>query len=366
MLIRFEVEGFKNFSQRVALDFTDVRDYKFNTSCVKDGILNKLIVYGKNAVGKTNLGLAIFDIASHLSDNNVTPGVYNFYLNADSDTNYAEFRYVFNFNQSKVAYCYRKSDFRELMYETVSIDDKLVFSYDFQTKQGDFSGLQNYAPSLNFEFHQNNLSVLRYIVSNSKTEDVPELSSLVKFVSRMLWFRSLDENRYIGYKTDSSDYINFIFEGNYVKEFEEFLNKSGVSGSLISKENPSGDRVLYFNHKKPLPFLKTASNGTKALYTIFYWLKTTHELSLLFIDEFDAYYHVELSEAIVQMLQQAQNFQTILTSHNTNLLSNKIMRPDCYFILTPDMLVSFANATKRELREGHNLEKLYISGEFDE
>jgi hypothetical protein len=66
------------------------------------------------------------------------------------------------------------------------------------------------------------------------------------------------------------------------------------------------------------------------------------------------------------MLETQQNYQTILTSHNTNLLSNRIMRPDCYFILTPDKLVSFANATDRELREGHNLEKLYVSGEFDE
>lgn len=56
--------------------------------------------------------------------------------------------------------------------------------------------------------------------------------------------------------------------------------------------------------------------------------------------------------------------QVILTSHNTNLLSNRIMRPDCYFILTKDKLCSLANATERELREGHNLEKLYMSGEF--
>ena len=68
---------------------------------------------------------------------------------------------------------------------------------------------------------------------------------------------------------------------------------------------------------------------------------------------------------IVQVLKKMKNTQVILTSHNTNLLTNRIMRPDCYFILTKDKLTSLANATSRELREGHNLEKLYMSGEFN-
>jgi AAA15 family ATPase/GTPase len=85
----------------------------------------------------------------------------------------------------------------------------------------------------------------------------------------------------------------------------------------------------------------------------------------LFIDEFDSYYHFELAENIVTLLEQ-KSAQVIITSHNTKLLSNRIMRPDCYFILTKEKLVSFANATDRELREGHNLEKLYMNGEFDE
>ena len=84
----------------------------------------------------------------------------------------------------------------------------------------------------------------------------------------------------------------------------------------------------------------------------------------MFIDEFDAYYHYELSETIVSLLEKMIGTQVVLTSHNTNLLTNRIMRPDCFFILTRDKLTSLVNATNRELREGHNLEKLYISGEF--
>lgn len=365
MLTRFEVEGFKNFKNRIILDFTDVRDYQFNASCIKEGLLNKIIVYGKNAVGKSNLGLAFFDITTHLTEKNVTPGLYDFYLNADEDTAYAEFRYEFRFDKTDVTYIYRKTDKRELLYEKVLVDNSLIFAHDFRKSETDISGLEAYVPTLNLNFKEDNLSFLRYVVNNSKAEDIKPLFMLMRFVSRMLWFRSLDENRYIGYKTESSDYIKFIFEGHNLEEFERFLNKAGINEKLVVLDNPSGDKVLYFNKKRPLPFLKVASNGTKALYTIFYWIKTSEDLSFLVIDEFDAYYHVELSETIVEMLDGYHNFQTILTSHNTNLLSNRIMRPDCYFILTSDKLVSFANSTKRELREGHNLEKLYLSGEFD-
>ena len=61
MLKLFEVTGFKNFENTIHLDFSDIRDYKFNDFCIVDGLLSKLIVYGKNSVGKSNLGLALFD-----------------------------------------------------------------------------------------------------------------------------------------------------------------------------------------------------------------------------------------------------------------------------------------------------------------
>ncbi len=364
MLKRFEVEGFKNFEKKIIIDFSDVHDYKFNTECVTNGLLSKIIVYGRNSVGKTNLGLAIFDVVSHLTDRNVTPELYDYYLNADTWDS-AKFRYVFEFENDIVDYKYIKDKKRNLVYEEISINNVLLFNYNYGTKKGEYTGIKALNPSLILDF-ENLDSVLRYIINNTKLEDAHPLKKVMKYVSSMLWFRNLDENRYIGYKTNTKDYLDFIFENDTLDEFQDFLYNAGINDKLSVKVDIDGVKRLYLNNGVPMPFLKIASSGTKALYTFFYWYKTAKDVSFMFIDEFDAYYHYELSESIVKLLEKMTNTQVILTSHNTNLLSNRIMRPDCYFILTKDKLTSLVNATDRELREGHNLEKLYMSGEFNE
>ena len=56
MLKRFAVKNYKNFNGRTEISFDNVRNYEFNKKYVKDGLLNKIIVLGKNGSGKTNLG----------------------------------------------------------------------------------------------------------------------------------------------------------------------------------------------------------------------------------------------------------------------------------------------------------------------
>lgn len=365
MLKLFEVTGFKNFKGKIKLDFSDIRDYQFNKQCITNNLISKAIIYGQNSIGKTNFGLALFDIVSHLSSNNVTPGLYDYYLSVDSDKKYAEFHYIFSFGSDIVDYLYRKNAKHQLIYEKLYLNNKLLFDFNYIEKKGDTQGIRQLAPTLNWSF-QGSDCILKYVINNTILEETNTLNRLMHFVTNMLWFRSLDENRYIGYKSKSDDYFDFIFEPNLLKEFESFLHQSGIQDNLVVKTDVDGKKRLYFDTPTPLPFFRVASSGTKALYTFFYWYKTTKNVSFMFIDEFDAFYHFELSENIVSILEQMTNAQIIITSHNTNLLTNRIMRPDCYFILTKNKLTSLANATNRELREGHNLEKLYMSGEFDE
>ena len=245
--------------------------------------------------------------------------------------------------------------------EELDNQNKLIFEAEqqrgnFEIELSDLKGLAK----LNVD------SVLKYVISNTVLDDDHPLRQMQRYVNNMLWFRSLDENRYIGYKTKSSDYFDFIFDPAILKEFEQFLHAAGITKGLTVNRDHDGKQRLYFDTATPLPFFRVASSGTKALYNFFYWYKTAKDVSMMFIDEFDAFYHFELAEVIVDIVEKMKNTQVILTSHNTNLLSNKIMRPDCYFIMTDEKITSFANATTRELREGHNLEKLYMSGEFGE
>ena len=67
MLKKFEVENFKGFEKNIVLDLS-AREYEFNKNIVVNDVVNKAIIYGKNGVGKSSLGIAIFKDKSWVTD----------------------------------------------------------------------------------------------------------------------------------------------------------------------------------------------------------------------------------------------------------------------------------------------------------
>ena len=110
MLISFKVENYKNFKESIVLDFSNVYDYKFNNQCIKDELLTKVVIYGVNGIGKSNFGLALFDIVYFLTDKNTNQSQYDemTFLNADSNKNVATFEYVFKNQNYIIKYTYKK------------------------------------------------------------------------------------------------------------------------------------------------------------------------------------------------------------------------------------------------------------------
>ena len=136
--------------------------------------------------------------------------------------------------------------------------------------------------------------------------------------------------------------------------------------NLESMVFPTGGVLLQTFRNKKLQFEAVASSGTSAFMLYYYWKKHFKDASFVYMDEFDAYYHSEMSERILRDVISQDRFQTIFTTHNTYLISNSILRPDCYFVINERGVKQFSELTERELRAGHNLEKLYLNGEFDE
>jgi hypothetical protein len=185
------------------------------------------------------------------------------------------------------------------------------------------------------------------------------------FVKGMLWFSSFGlANQYVGFTRGVENMEDFIIKNGLIADFEMFINTYGVAEKIAVKKGLAGNEFLCFNYKQPIPLSSTASSGTNALLTLYYWYKHFNEASFVIIDEFDAYYHFALADKVVRLCIDKVKSQVILTSHNTNLLTNKLMRPDCFFILKQGVLRSFGDATSREIREGNNIEKLFIGGEF--
>lgn len=88
------------------------------------------------------------------------------------------------------------------------------------------------------------------------------------------------------------------------------------------------------------------------------------EFSFIYIDEFDAFYHTDLSMSVIRKLMMEDNLQVVFTSHNTDIISNELLRPDCYFLLEDNTIQPFCNLTDKALREAHNLQKMYRAGAF--
>lgn len=111
MLKRFALRNYKNFRDEIEINFGSVAGYQFSADCISDGVIAKMLIYGRNATGKTNLGRAIMDIGSTMfaGPRFVGNGVF---LNADSTDDSARFSYTFDFDGIEVIYQYTRFPIR--------------------------------------------------------------------------------------------------------------------------------------------------------------------------------------------------------------------------------------------------------------
>lgn len=368
MLKKFKVTNFKSFNEEFIFDLSKTKRYEFNSECIRNGITNNSIVYGHNGIGKSNLGLAIFDIIEHLTDKKKAERKYNFYLNAYNKSNVAEFYFEFLIRNRTVIYEYKKTDYKTLVSEKFTIDDEVYVELDKTNGNNQFTVHFKGSESLNKTIENSELSVIKYIKNNTvleKNEESLVFYDFFGFIENMLYFRSLEDRFFLGFDNDIKVLTDDIIEKGNVEDFETFLNDANVQCKL-SVETVLDQKVLTFDFgEKKIPMTEIASTGTNALMLFYFWYQSIrkNEVSFLFIDEFDAFYHHDLSALVVQKLKEV-GVQFILTTHNTSILSNDLLRPDCYFLMYKDKITPLSDLTEKELRAAHNIEKMYKAGVF--
>ncbi len=381
MLKKFEVENYKNFKERICLDFSNTAEYQFSTDCITDGLISKMLIYGRNATGKTNLGNALMNICEILSYK-MRYSDEGAFLNANSEADAAVFSYTFQFDEKEVIYSYSRLSNQELRDEKLIIDGITIFQCDFVSGNGNFENLkyigaetvhiERYMQSIETEEKSEGtgkleLPFLRWLIGTVAFKNDSPVIKLADYVNRMVKITA-SHALFVGTRALSESFYVLLEKPGELGNLEEFLNIMGVECRLTLRKLPDGQRQLYFDYGKLIPFYENASSGTKALLVLYRRLITVmRDASFVYLDEFDAFYHYEMAENVIIFLKNKYpKCQIILTSHNTNLMTNRLMRPDCLFILSGQgTLTALCNATRRELREGHNLEKMYISGEFE-
>lgn len=259
MLKSLTVSNFKAFSKPVTIDFSKIGNYAFNPDATKDGLIKTAIMYGKNASGKSSVGLAIFDIVSNLTDNFANQRNYFNYQNLLTGSHIVSFDYTFVFNNTEVRYTYTKQDQYIIQSEKCTIGGKTIVEYDKLQNNDEliinFAGAEH----VNLTLNQLNISALRFVKSNvilADTEENHIFKLFFAFVEKMLLFWSLETREFIGYSPFlSKELVTEIVERGHFDDLKQFFKSAGFEDKIDHQIlNGKEHLIITYTEKEALEF----------------------------------------------------------------------------------------------------------------
>lgn len=380
MLTKVIVENFRSFKNKTVFDLSSTKYQILSNSNVNNNVLKGALIVGPNATGKSTLLIAIKTLLDMLFADNFTIDVSDSCLFCQKNNIHLE--YHFKFDDDEVIYLFISDKNGEIIDETLTINNKLILerkSLDGIIYQDNSKKQIN-----NTLFSEKGLLLKKCYFSDIFAGD-KTIKTFMEYLRNSIYVNAYHK------KATSYNNVSHIIE--YI-ENEDFSHINKVFKDLnigfsISREkeqrisnfvDEKGNRMGYaIKGDKPIIFFKRndmelnlplsfESLGNQTLVNIMPSLIYACEHDcLIIIDEFSSSLHNDLEEVLIKyLLTKSDKSQVIFTSHSTNLLTTKLLRPDQIYtiIFKPNEGSFISRFSDENPREAQNLEKMYLSGKF--
>ena len=299
MLIRFWVEGYRCFRERIKMDLTDKKNYRFGAECVRGDFLDKMVIIGQNNVGKTSFGYAITDIVATAGGliKDIGQSNRNCFLNKDSGTDRATFHYELTQKGSVIVYEYSKSAPDRMISETLAIDKRTVFRYDLSDGSEPFFNSE-ILPKADV-VPDGEKSVILMLNEKYRLGPDSTVGAVYNFATHSLYYMAMWKmDVHIGLIDEHDNVGKYVIDNGLIDEFTTFLKDAGsVDLELSSKDG----QLMVVKEKGSLPFNEAVSRGTMILLRLFCWIRRCRDRNaILFFDDFDDMFHYRTAENAIR------------------------------------------------------------------
>jgi len=412
-IVDFSFGNYRSFKEMNALNMTAAKIKSKNTEIDetnvfeinKDKLLKTKVIYGANASGKSNAVNALSDffmiILKEATNRQKTflNVLEPFHLAFETENKPTFFQLIFILDEVKYRYGFeadKKKVHSEWLYATPKEREVTLFIRS------------NIGYSAISKKHFNELNKTIKLIGNE--QEVVDKQTLLLPALSSFGFTKLSKKIIDGFNTIHLQVINkqFLLAVNLpnlsynqsvdllIKAIEEFkkgysINFDEILSLLnfadrdikdlgfrkLKNENSIGvfknqyNRMGQKTRSVGFDFLYTASEGTIRFFTLLAdILNTLKTGSVLLLDEIDRSLHPLLSKKIIELFNSKHNknnAQLIFTTHDTNLLSNNLMRRDQIDFVEKDKYGAshlYSLVDFKGVRNTDSFEKDYLQGKY--
>ena len=412
MLVNFRVENFKSFKDLAELsmeatklkNLIDSNTFKINNM----SLLSSAVIYGANASGKSSIFDAI-KLMKNIIKNSVDLEKSKHYkarpflLNKETEYKSTIFEIEFIIEQVIYRYGFEIDIDSKILSEWLfqkKLKARSRYTNLFERKKGDFLISKKFKEGIKLVNKTRDDALFLTVVAQFNGE-ISEV--ILKWLDKLNIFSNTNLDMIEAYSLSKLDDPEFkhqivsliksadtgIYDISKINiSFDELIQENSDLENLpkfilkkIKEDGMSTIKTEHIQYKKDNTYYKIKefnlsweSDGTQKLLALTApILDALKNGNILIIDELDNSLHTQLAKAIIKLFNtestNKNHAQLIFTTHDTNLLDQKLFRRDQIWFTQKDILgqselYSLVEYGKGKTRDDLVLEKNYLEGKF--